>query len=184
MSSITDQQLVVRTQRGDQAALEVLVKRYLGQMYRYAYTYVRTQDDAEDVTQEAFVKAWRNLWRFNAAKPFAPWLYRIVKHTALDFLKKKSAVPFSFFDGPGGTNLPVSVLAESTPSPEALVDSVLLSERLAAALAQLTPGSAEVVSLHHGRGFNFREIAQLVGQPLNTVKSRYRRALLSLRRLL
>ena len=184
MNNYSDEELVALAAQNNHEALETLVARYLKRVYSFAYTFVRNQADAEDITQDSFVKVWRNLSRFDQSKLFRPWLYQIARNTALDFLKKKSAIPFSSFDSAEGTNWLAQTLVDESQQPEAAVENVLLGAKLAAAAQSLAPKYAEVVVLRHNRDLSFREIAETIQEPINTVKSRYRRALLMLRKVL
>jgi RNA polymerase sigma-70 factor (ECF subfamily) len=153
-------------------------------VYGFVRTFVKDSDSAEDVTQEIFVKVWKYLGRYNPAQSFRPWLYTIAKRTALDFLKKKQLVPFSELENEDGLDWLSQTVVDSGPSPDALVQSGFEQRRVSSALESLSPSYADVVSLHHREGLKFREIADTLGQPLNTVKSQYRRALAQLKNLL
>ncbi|MBI5465766.1 MAG: RNA polymerase sigma factor [Candidatus Kerfeldbacteria bacterium] len=83
MNQYSDEQLVALAVRNNQAALATLVKRYLRLVYALAYRYVVDKDEAEDVTQEVFVKVWRHLGKFDTNKVFKPWLYQITKRACL-----------------------------------------------------------------------------------------------------
>jgi len=178
MINLTDAELIKRAVQGDDAALTELVQHYLKPAYAFAYRYVRNRQDAEDITQEVFVKVWKNLKKFDAGKPFQPWLYQITKNTCFDWLRKKSAVPFSELDKIK------EIAADASPPPDVLADQSLLQDELTAAAERLAPKYAKVISLYHQQNLNFRQIAELLQEPLNTVKSRYRRALLLMKKML
>jgi RNA polymerase sigma-70 factor (ECF subfamily) len=184
MNNYSDEQLVKLAIDDNKEALEVLVARYLKLVYNFAYRYVRNSDDAEDITQDVFVKIWRNLHKFDQTKKFKPWLYQIIKNTALDLLKKKSAIPFSNFDREEGDNWLEEHLVDEFQQTDIKAENTLLSDKLSGAIGKLTPKYAEVVSLHHQKDLNFREIAELNNESINTVKSRYRRALSLLKKIL
>jgi len=183
MEEFSDEQLISLAKKNNNEALEVLVARYLKLVYRFVYGYAKNADDAEDVTQEVFVKVWRNLGKFDQSKSFRPWLYRIAKNTALDLLKKKSSVPFSDLETEGEEWLAQSVVDES-PSMQILTDRVLLKEKFAVALKKLSPKYAEMIHMRHNQQLNFREISKHTRQSINTVKSRYRRAIFALKRII
>src|SRR3989338_146778 len=94
----SDQQLIADYLTGDEKSLKILYGRYLKPIYSFVYRYVGGGQDVEDVTQDAFVKVWRNLKKFDQNKSFKTWIFSIAKNTAIDFLKKKKAIPFSEFD--------------------------------------------------------------------------------------
>lgn len=185
----SDQELVAKYLNGDAESLEILIRQYMPAVYRFVYRYVGNAEDAEDITQEAFVKAWRNLKRFDRTKSFKTWIFAIAKNTGIDFLKKKKAVPFSVFSARGGGNE-----AGDTAFAETLVDSLPLPDEMlakrdaryafACAMEKLSPKYKTVLFLRSMRELTFREIAESLGEPLHTVKSRYRRGLVLLKNIL
>src|SRR3989344_2340755 len=95
MNNFTDEKLVQMYLRGGEKALEELVRRYLPLIYSFSRRYSGNTDNASDIVQEVFIKAWKNLKIFDQNKSFKTWIFTIAKNTALDWLKKKNAVPFS-----------------------------------------------------------------------------------------
>ncbi len=178
MINLTDAELIKQAAQGDDNALTELVQRYLKLVYGLAYRYVQNQRDAEDIAQEVWVKVWKNLKKFTPAKPFRPWLYQITKNTCWDWLKKKPAIPFSDLAGISET------LIDMAPRPDVLADQSLLAEKITAATDQLAPPYAKVVSLRHQQNLSFKQMAEILQEPLNTVKSRYRRALIMVKKIL
>lgn len=181
---LSDRELLLQAQSEDKVALEILIARYFQHVYHFSLRYLRNQQDAEDVTQEVFVKIWRNLKKFDSGRAFKPWILEIAKNTCLDWLKKKRAIPFSVFENEAGENPLVELLSEDTPPPSEALDQSFLDGRLDLAVRQLSPRYQEVFALRYQENLSFREIAVTIKQPLNTVKSRYRRALIRLRKLL
>jgi RNA polymerase sigma factor (sigma-70 family) len=184
MSDLSDQQLIVQYFKGDRPALEVLIGRYLQTVYSFAYSYVKDSADAEDVTQEVFVKVWKNLQQFDQARSFKNWLLTITKYTAIDWCRKKKLIPFSEFDDPAGVNQLLETLADPRPLASDLFDGQNLADRLATALGKLLPKYQLVFALRHNEQLTFQEIAAVSGESINTVKSRYHRAVQQLRQLL
>jgi RNA polymerase sigma-70 factor (ECF subfamily) len=180
----SDQQLVSSYLSGDEKSLEVLFGRYLKPIYSFTYRYIGGGQDAEDVTQEAFVKAWRNLKKFDQQKSFKTWIFSIAKNTALDFLKKKKAIPFSEFENEDGENALTETLADSSPLPQELLEKADIVKILNAAIEKLSPKYRMVLFLHYNDHFTFREIAEILGESIDTIKSRHRRVLTMLRKLL
>lgn len=179
----TDEQLAAGAVHGDRAALGILIQRYLTLVYRFAYRIVGNAYDAEDIAQETFVKVWKHLKRFDERKSFKTWMLSIAKNTALDFLKKKKAVPFSsLVDGEGG-HAPIEEVADSEMLPSELFDRADLVSFFAAVFAKLSPHYRVVLTLHYNEQLSFREIGEVLGEPLHTVKSRHRRAIIALRAL-
>jgi len=84
MQELTDLQLIELSNKGDMGALETLISRYLKLVYFFVYSYLKNNANAEDVSQEIFVKLWKNLSKFDQSKEFRPWLYQIAKNSCLD----------------------------------------------------------------------------------------------------
>jgi len=178
MQNYSDEQLITTYLTGNELALEVLIKRYLKPIYGFAFGYVKDRAIAEDITQDTFLKAWRNLKKFDQQKNFKPWLFAIAKNTALDFLKKKQSIPFSAFENADGTNTFVEGLTDYSAKPDIITEQ---ANDFALAMKQLSSKYSQVLSLYYNDQLNFREIAKELEQPLNTVKSRHRRGLVYLR---
>ncbi len=183
MNSLSDGQLVALAIKGDNNALETLIARYLKLVYGFVYTYVKNSENADDLTQEIFIKIWKNLRKFDQNKPFRPWIYQIAKNVCLDFLKKKSALSFSDIEQDGEFQWLSQNIVDKTPQPDVLTDQNLLAKELALAAKKLSPKYSETISLYHFQNLNFREIAALTKKPLNTIKSQYRRAILLLKKI-
>jgi RNA polymerase sigma-70 factor, ECF subfamily len=185
----SDQELIVNYLNGDGESFEILIQRYLNPAYRFAYQYAGNAEDAEDITQEVFVKAWRNLQRFDRTKSFKTWIFAIAKNTAIDFLKKKKAIPFSAFSARNGENKAekssfAETLADSLPLPDEMLMRRDARYVLTRAIETLSPKYRKVLFLRSMRELTFREIAESLGEPLHTVKSRYRRGLVLLKNIL
>jgi len=170
--------------KGDIKALETLVKRHLQLVYSVAKRYVSDSDDAEDITQEVFVKIWKNLENYQPEKSFTNWIYEITKNASLNWLQKKRAMPFSAFEDEYGENRLYRTLADPAPTPYELASEAGAIEARAAAILRLSPGNRQVITERDDMDMTFREIAENSRQPLNTVKSRYRRAIAKLKKIL
>lgn len=184
MIKMDDEKLVNDYLAGDKKSLEVLIERHLKPIYNFIYYYVGDAPSAEDVTQDVFVRVWRKINKFDEKKSFKTWLFSIAKNAALDFLKKKKAVPFSELENEEGENAIIETMADPAPLPDELLARADLSKLISGALAKLPPAVRGVLLLHHYDQFTFEEVAETLGEPLNTVKSRYRRALIKLRKIL
>lgn len=179
----SDEELIWKYRKGDEAALEALVKKYLPLIYGFARQYTGDGDNAADIAQETFVKAWKNLSKFEAKKSFKPWLFTIAKNTALDWLKRKKETPFSAFERPEGEgNTLLDIAADPALSAPALLGQKMAAQDIAGRLMHLPVNYRVAVSLRHKEGLTFREISARIGKPLHTVKSHYRRALIALRK--
>jgi len=180
----SDQKLITDYLRGDEKSLEILIRRYLKPIYSFVYRYVGDEQETEDITQEVFVKMWRNLKKFDKNKKFQTWIFSIAKNASLDFLKKKKTTPFSSFENEEGENTLTEIVADSAPLPDKLFERADVEEMLNTAMKQLVPQYRIVLFLRYNDHFTFREIAETLGEPLHTVKSRHRRAIVRLKKLL
>lgn len=178
MQNRSDIELIAAYFKGDNESLEILIKRYLKPIYGFAYRYVGNKQDAEDITQKIFIKVWRHLKKFNRNKSFKTWIFAVAKNTAIDFLKKKKTAPFS------EENKFIETLTDPAPLPQELLEKADLAQMLSLAAEKLSPQYRKVLSLRYNDYFNFREIAESLGEPLNTVKSWHRRAMIALRNLM
>ncbi len=190
---MSDQQLIENYLKDDEKSLEILIKRYLKPIYSFAYKYAGNSQEAEDITQETFVKMWRNLKKpvLNLSKGFDPkkgsfkaWIFSITKNTAVDFLKKKRAMQFSDFENERGESTILEKFIDSSPLPNELLERKDLMGTLAKAIGKLLPKYRKTLLLRHNDNLTFREISETTGEPLNTVKSRYRRGIILLKKLL
>lgn len=179
-----DQELIRSYLQGDHKALEVLIQRYLKPIFRYAYQYTHNQHDAEDITQETFVKVWKNLKRFDAQKSFKAWIFEIAKNTALDFLKKKKVARFSDFENEDGGNFLLDELTDSGPLPQEIFQQAETAGIIQKFMQKLSTKYRLVFLLRYTNGLTFQEIADSLGEPLHTVKSRCRRGLLQLKKIM
>jgi len=167
MSMASDQQLIMNYLAGDEKSLEILIRSYLKPIYNFIYRYVGNGQEAEDITQEVFVRAWRNLRKFDQNKKFKTWIFSIAKNASIDFLRKKKTIPFSEF---------VENIPDNRPLP-----TVNFLEKT---LEKLSPQYRMILFLRYNDHFTFREIAEALREPLNTIKSRHRRAIVLLKKLL
>ncbi len=159
--SRSERALVQSAQRGDPGAVEELYRRHWRQAYRAAYLVTRDAHAAEDIAQEAFLQAIRVLDRFDRARPFAPWLHRIVTNRALDWARAHAL------------RRPAEAAHEAV-APEARSD---LSDDLAEAIGRLAPDARAVIVLRYLLEHTPGEIAEMLDLPRGTVNSRLRRAL-------
>ena len=158
----SEQRLIRAAREGSTEAFEALYRRSWPHAYRTAYLIVRDEAAAEDIAQEAFLRAIRSLDRFDRRRPFAPWLHRIVANRAIDWARAR-AHRREVGDAPLG-----ALTAAPAEAPD---------EDLAAALAGLPPEQRAVVVLRYLLGYTPGEIADLLELPRGTVNSRMRRAL-------
>lgn len=180
-----DEKIIADYLRGDEQSFKLLVQRYLKPIYNFSHKYAGNAQDAEDLTQEVFVKVWKNIKKFDRNKNFKNWIFNIARNTAIDFLRKRKnkILTFSDFENAGGDNLIIETLADSAPLPLENLARQNLAEELDKALEKLPPKYRRVLSLHYYGQLTFKEIAKSLAQSLNTVKSQQRRAVMALKKI-
>jgi RNA polymerase sigma-70 factor, ECF subfamily len=173
----SDQRLVVRAQQGDKRAFDVLVLKYQQRIASVVSRYLRDQDEVADVTQEAFIKAYRALANFRGDAQFYTWLYRIAINTAKNYLVAKSRRPpdtdKDINDGEFSEN---SVVLEAEDQPEALLARDQLQSVILAAVDALQEDLRTALMLREFDGLSYEEIAEIMACPVGTVRSRIFRA--------
>jgi RNA polymerase sigma-70 factor (ECF subfamily) len=180
--AVDDRPWVERAQRGDLMAFDELVRRHHGRIYALIYHLVGNREDAEDVTQTAFLRAYRALGGFRGTAAFSSWMYRIAVNTALNHLKQRRhhvAIPLPETDGNDGSDPSARPPAvPRTPAKE--VQLTELHHKLNEALQALSEKHRTVVILHDIEGLPHEEIARIMGCSVGTVRSRlfYARQLL------
>ncbi|MFA5747207.1 MAG: sigma-70 family RNA polymerase sigma factor [Candidatus Paceibacterota bacterium] len=184
MQDLSDKELIEKYLKGDEKALEFLISRYLKTVYGFVYRFAGNEQDAEDITQESFVKAWGSIKKFDRKKSFKSWIFKIARNTAIDLLRKKKTVPFSKFDGEDGKNAIIETLADTGPLAQEIFERKSIAQEITVALSELPLKYKAVFSLRHDSDLSFQEIAESLDEPVNTVKSRYRRALIALKNVL
>ena len=179
-----DNELIAAARHDDEAAFKILVDRYLPSVYGFCVRYTGNPSDAEDATQEAFLKAWRHLGRFNTQKSFKTWLFAIAKNSATDIMRKRRSVNISQFDTADDSNVLIDTLADPEPLPEELFGRATLAEDVRSSLKVLKPRDQTILELHYVEDLSFENIARVLRMSPNTVRSLHRRALIALRKVL
>lgn len=177
----SDEQLVGQFLSGNGKALEVLIERYLKPLYNFAYRMTGDKAVSEDITQEVFVKAWKKMSSFDAQKKFSTWIFAIAKNTAFDFLKKKKTIPFSSFESKDGENFLEYIEDKNALYSNEFLKIIDSKKDVQEYLDALNPQEKTILILHHVQGFSLAEISEIMGHSSNTIKSKYRRAILQLR---
>ena len=180
----TDSQIISDYLSGDEGALSEIIGRYLKPIFNFIYRLVGTPQDAQDITQETFIKAWRNLNKYNRQESFKAWIFTIAHNTAIDWLRKKKSLVFSDFENEKGKNFLEENIADTSLLPDELIIKKVDERLIDGILNKLPPTYKEVVVLHYMNELTFEEIGRVLKKPLNTVKSQHRRALLILKDIL
>ena len=177
MTREMESDIVRRVIEGDVNAFERLVTEYEKNVYNIALRMTGNSEDAADMTQEAFIKAYNSLGNFRGDSKFSVWLYRIVSNVCLDFLRsrtRKPTVSLSVEDDEGEeAQLDV---ADESQSPELLLERSLTRDAVRRGLDQLAPDYRQILLLREIQGLSYEEISQTLALDLGTVKSRIFRA--------
>ena len=186
MIIISDEQLIAQYRQGNEKALETLIRRYLKPIYSFVYKNINDPNATEDITQEVFVKMWRNLKKLKQQDKtgIKNWLFAVAKNASIDFLRKKKAIPFFNFEKSDNKNSLLETLISPAFLPTELFDNNFAIKKLKNLMNQLSPNIRAVLSLRYNNELTFQEIANTLQEPLHTVKSRHRRALFTLKKLL
>lgn len=177
MTREQEAEVIRRVQKGDGNAFEALVTAYEKNVYNLALRMTGNAQDAEDMAQEAFLKAYNSLDSFRGESKFSVWLYRIVSNLCLDFLrrqKRRPASSLSVEDDEGEeTQLDIPDVSQS---PEELLERRLTREAVRQGLAQLPAEQRQILLLREIQGLSYEEIGQALSLEPGTVKSRIFRA--------
>jgi RNA polymerase sigma-70 factor (ECF subfamily) len=177
-----DRRLIAECLGGNQDAFGELVTRYQTRLYNAALRLVQSPDDAADVVQDAFLNAFQSLHTFKGDAEFFTWLYRIAFNTAIS-LKRKKRPTVSLEANAGETGINPDDPSEYV-KPGVALERSEAEQQLAAALARLSPEHREVLLLKDIDGLKYEDIAEMLGVPIGTIRSRLHRARLELRDLL
>ncbi len=172
--AIEDMALVKRAKQEDSAAYDDLIRRYQERIYATVYHMTSNHEDANDLTQETFIKAYRALKSFKGDSSFYTWIYRIAVNKTINFLKtRKNRTHMSLndldFNAEHDPDL-VALISERTPRRD--LNLAELQEKLNEAMQKLSESHRMVVTLHDVQGLSHDEIAEIVGCNVGTVRSR------------
>ena len=175
-ADVSELELVKRCQAGQTDAFDQLVTRYRTRVFGMIYNMVHNEQDAWDLAQDSFLKAWKSIGRFRAQSSFYTWIYRIVMNVTIDWLRKKQvkgtgaefddAVQLKEVD-PASRTLP-----KADPLPHQRMEQTEIRARIDAAIAQLSPEHRAVILMKETEDMQYHEIAEALGCSIGTVMSR------------
>jgi RNA polymerase sigma-70 factor, ECF subfamily len=173
---VSELELVKRCQTGRTDAFDELVTRYRTRVFAMIYNMVHNEQDAWDLAQESFVKAWKSIKRFRRHSSFYTWIYRIVMNVTIDWLRKKQ-VKGSGAEFDDSVQLkevdPAShTLPKADPLPHERMQHAEIRDKIDNALRQLTPEHRAVILMKEIEGMQYHEIAETLGCSIGTVMSR------------
>ena len=182
---MTEQELIRRAKQGDHSAFEQLLRNNQDRVFSLAFRMVNNREDAADLAQEAFLKAWQGLRTFQGESAFSTWVYRLTTNVCIDFLRKQKRrqdiEPVVSLD-----DLEVSWAqpADHSQDPQRRLEREEMSRAVARGLEQLPDHQRQVLVMRELSGLSYQEIAEKLDLDLGTVKSRIARARLALRKIL
>ena len=171
-----DQELIVRVQGGDKRAFDALVRKYQHKLFRLISRYIHDPEEALDVTQETFIRAYRALPNFRGDAGFYTWLYRIGINMAKNHLAVLARLPDGSVDVQEAERSEIDPRLKDNDSPEALTVRDEIEHAVALALDELPEDLRTAITLRELRGLTYEEVAQVMGCPVGTIRSRIYRA--------
>ncbi len=171
--SPSDHELVRAALGGSERAFRALLERYQRGVLSLVSRILLNREDAEDVAQEAFVKAFTRLDTYDPAYKFSNWLFKIAHNAALDALRRRGGEPTAAARGPDADDEDAWARLPDTrtPAPDQAAEAAEFREHVERALARLRPEFRAVIVLRHIEGRTYEDIAQILGLPLGTVKT-------------
>ena len=179
---IKDDQLVRLAKSGDRKAFEMLVERYKQKAYQIAFHHIRDREEAKDISQEAFLRAFMQLKRFDLRSSFYTWFYRILVNLCIDYQRKNRRFiwqPLEEKENQEGGN---PMTGENPTSPDQYLSAEEMSRRVAVTLKELPPKQRTVFILRNHEGLSIQEIAEVMKSAEGTIKVHLHRAVMAFRR--
>jgi RNA polymerase sigma-70 factor (ECF subfamily) len=170
-SERTDEEIARLVQNGDTEAFGVLVERYEEKLLRYGRKFLAAKEDIEDIVQDAFINAYRNIRSFDTKMRFSPWMYRIAHNAYANELRRRSRSPITLMD----FDTLISHSAHEDPPPSKLEEEEM-KRMVEAGLEKLEPKYREVILLYYQEEMSYQEIADILQVPTGTVGVRIKRA--------
>lgn len=188
LNKLSDEELIYAFQQENVEAFEILVRRYKDPLANYIYRFIGNRDDSQDILQETFIRLYRKKHLYKSIAKFSTWLYTIATNLAKSELRRRSTRSmFSIFrpsnrsDRSDEREYP---LPDPNPMPDRLTDSSYKSMRIQEALTKIPVAFREAVILRDIQDLPYEEIAEILGVPIGTVKSRINRGRAHLQKLL
>ena len=172
----SDSEFVKKALEGNIASFGTLVERYKNRVYNVACRILNNAEDAEDISQEAFVSAYKSLRQFDIQKKFGPWLFRITANLCIDFLRRRKYQSVSldengaYLDDDNTIQIP-----DKSPSPQKLTENAELKEIMEETIAELPPKYRITLMLRYIEDYTYSEIADALDTSVDTVKTHIHR---------
>jgi RNA polymerase sigma-70 factor (ECF subfamily) len=173
---VSELDLVQRCQKGDSEAFDELVTRYRTRVFGMVYNMVHNEQDAWDLAQDSFVKAWKSIGRFRGKSSFYTWLYRIVMNVTIDWIRKKQIKGTGAEFDDAIQLREIEPASKTVPKPDALpsenMEQAEIRAQIDRAIAQLSPEHRAVILMKEIEDMQYNEIAESLGCSIGTVMSR------------
>ncbi|WP_243109359.1 RNA polymerase sigma factor [Anaerophilus nitritogenes] len=181
-----EKSLIHKSQQGHIESFENLIKNYQKLAFNIAYRMLGNIEDAKDATQDAFLKAYKNIDQFKEESTFSTWLYKIVTNTCLDVLRKKKKIKIYSYDQNIETEKGkvLREIADEENTPEKIVEKNEIQKHMQQAIDSLSEHHRSVIILRDIQGFSYEEIAKILNCSKGTVKSRINRARQALKKII
>ncbi len=171
VSSLTDEELVKLVSNGDTEKFGLLMERYQAKLFRYGKKFLVDNDNIEDVVQDVFIKAYKNINSFDTTQRFSPWIYRIAHNTYINAIKKNSLNPLYLFDF--DTLLSYTVVEDPVEKEREQLEIKKIIDK---GLNNIEDKYREILVLYYIEEFSYKEIAEILHIPISTVGVRIMRA--------
>ena len=176
-----DEELVASAQNGDQRAFEELVERHKQKAYRIAFDFARDREEAKDLSQEAFLKAYTSIQKFDGRSGFYTWFYRILVNVCLDYRRRKQRAPSESYEERIESGAELNQESDAVPRPDQQAIAGQVWRKVGAALDALPVKQRTAFILRNHEGLSIREIAETMQTAEGTVKVHLHRAVTALR---
>ncbi len=177
---MNENELIIKSQNGDINSFEILIENYQKYAFNIAYKMMHNYDDANDVTQEAFIKVFQYIKNFKRDSSFSTWLYRIVINTCKDEFKKRNKIQTISIDEEDS----YKEVKDDSKTPDEILESVEMRETIDRAINSLSSNYKEIIILRDIKELSYKEISEQLELPIGTIKSRICRARIELRNTL
>lgn len=180
----TDQELIYDYLEGDENAFKELLKRHLKHVYNFIYILTGNIEESKDITQDTFIKVWKNLKKYNDKYSLNTWVIKIARNTTIDYFRKNKPLLFSDINKEDEIESFEEKLVDTEPLADKLFEKEENRIAVEIALSQISIQKRTIVLMHINEHMTFEEISNILEKPINTIKSQYRRTLADIRNLL
>lgn len=177
MPQFSDEQIIQRVLAGEKELFSHVLSKFQKGIFNFIFRMVGRYELATDLTQEAFMKAYLSLDKFNGCYKFSTWMFSIASNLTIDYLRKKRISTYSYEKNPDGIKRSmIDRLKSDSHTPVEELENIELKRKIHESIEMLSPEYREIIILRYINGFSYEDIASITGLPLGTVKNRIYRA--------